>query len=99
MSPIKDLKLIYEALNTEDIVSQGDTLIGAVTFTLKKETKVKSVLVKIKGDAHVHWSEGSGDNKKSYYDHRRYFKDKQYVVEENASGRTNKRVGLPMCLL
>lgn len=84
MSPIKDLTIIYEALNPEDTISQGDTIEGTVRFTLKKETKVKSLLVKIKGDASVHWTEGTGDDKRSYSDHRRYFKDKKYLVAENS---------------
>lgn len=87
MSPIKELKLIYEVLNKEDTFSAGDTVEGAVAFTLTKETKVKSLLVKIKGEARVHWTEGSGDNKSSYSDYRRYFKVKEYLVEENTKGR------------
>lgn len=86
MSPIKDLNLTYEALNEEVTFSAGDTITGTVSFNLTKDTKVKCVAVKAKGDAHVHWTEGSGDDKKSYSAHRRYFKEKQYCVPENDSG-------------
>ncbi|XP_070689994.1 arrestin domain-containing protein 3-like [Pempheris klunzingeri] len=84
MSPIKDLSLTYEALNEENTVSQGDTITGAVSFTLTKQTKVKLLLVKAKGDARVDWSEGTGDDRRSYSAHRRYFKVKEYVFAENA---------------
>ncbi|CAK6950119.1 arrestin domain-containing protein 3-like [Scomber scombrus] len=84
MSPIKDFTLIYEALNKEDIFTNGDTVTGLITFTLTKETEVKSLLVKIKGDASVHWSEGSGDRRRSHNDHRRYFKVKEYFIKEDA---------------
>lgn len=99
MSPIKDLKLICEALNKEGAFSEGDVVEGAVTFTLTKQTKVKSLLVKVKGDARVRWTERRGDDESTYSDHRRYFKVKQYVVAENAKGRPKKCVGALICLL
>ena len=86
MSPIKEFTLTYEALNEENTISDGDTVTGTVSFTLKKETKVKSLLVKVKGDASVQWSEGSGDDKQSYSAHRRYFKVKEYLIAEDAKG-------------
>uniref|UniRef100_A0A8C9XCC6 Arrestin C-terminal-like domain-containing protein n=1 Tax=Sander lucioperca TaxID=283035 RepID=A0A8C9XCC6_SANLU len=92
MSPIKDLCLACEALNEEATFSEGDTVAGTLTFTLKKETKVKGVMVKAKGDANVSWSEGSGDDERSYTAHTRYFKLKEYLVEENSEGRSNKCV-------
>ncbi|XP_075955491.1 arrestin domain-containing protein 3-like [Anarhichas minor] len=86
MSPIKDLNLVYEALNKEDTFSQGDTIAGTITFTLTKETKVKALTVKAKGDARVHWTDGSGDDSESYHAHRRYLKLKEHVVAENEKG-------------
>lgn len=86
MSPVKDFTLTYETLNEEGTFSQGDTLAGTLSFTLTKDTKVKSIFVKAKGEAHVHWSEGSGDSEKSYSAHRRYFKLKEVLFEENAKG-------------
>ncbi|XP_059193853.1 arrestin domain-containing protein 3-like [Centropristis striata] len=83
MSPIKDLLLAYEALNEEGTFSAGDTLAGTVTFTLTKESEVKGLMVKAKGDADVRWSEGSGDSRKTRHDHKRYFKLKEFLIEEN----------------
>ncbi|XP_074525370.1 arrestin domain-containing protein 3-like [Halichoeres trimaculatus] len=86
MSPIKDLKLIYNALNEENIFHEGDTVTGKLVFTLEKDTKVKSVGVKVKGRAHVHWSEGSGDRRRSYTANREYFNVKQKFVEKTSDG-------------
>lgn len=86
MSPIKDFKLVYVAPNKENVFSGGDTVAGKVTFKLKDETKVKGVAVKVKGQARVHWTEGTGDRKRSHSDHRRYFKDKVVLVEEGKTG-------------
>lgn len=93
MSPVKDFNLTYETLNEEGTFSEGDTLAGTLSFTLTKDTKVKSIFVKAKGEAHVHWTEGSGDNETSYSAHRRYFKLKEVLVAENAKGRPMEYVG------
>lgn len=86
MSPIKDFELVYEAPNKENVFTNGDTVAGKVTFKLKEDTKVKGVVVKVKGEARVHWSEGTGDRRRSHSDHRRYFKDKVVLVEEGERG-------------
>lgn len=87
MSPIKDFNVTYGTIDESDTFSEGDTIVGRVSFSLTKAIKVKSVSVKAKGDANVHWSEGSGDDERSYSDHRRYFKVKELLVAENAKGR------------
>ncbi|XP_005722473.1 arrestin domain-containing protein 3-like isoform X1 [Pundamilia nyererei] len=86
MSPIKDFNVIYTATNDDDTVSPGDIIVGAVIFRLTKEVKVKSVSLKIKGDAFAQWSDG--DTK--YFAQRRYFKVKSYVVEKNPKGKVKQ---------
>ncbi|XP_047448227.1 arrestin domain-containing protein 3-like [Mugil cephalus] len=86
MSPIKDFSLTYEAINEDITFSVGDTITGTVTFNLTEDTKVKSVLVKVKGDANVRWTEWKGNERRTYSAHRRYFKLKEYFVEENTQG-------------
>ncbi|XP_030593826.1 arrestin domain-containing protein 3-like [Archocentrus centrarchus] len=79
MSPIKDLNVIYIAVNEDGTFSQGDIIVGAVIFRLTKDVKVKSVSLKAKGDASAEWS--NGDTK--FISHWRYFKVKKYLVEKN----------------
>ncbi|XP_034096198.1 arrestin domain-containing protein 3-like [Gymnodraco acuticeps] len=86
MSPIKDFIVSYEASNEKGFISQGDTIAGTVTFTLSKETVLKVLVVKVKGNARVHWTEGTGDRRKSRTAHRRYLKLKEYLVPENDKG-------------
>lgn len=83
---------MYEALNKQNIFTDGDTVAGTVTFTLTEQTKVKCILVKVKGVARVHWTDGTGERRRSHSDHRKFFKDKAYLVTENADGRSKKRV-------
>ncbi|XP_059193795.1 arrestin domain-containing protein 3-like [Centropristis striata] len=86
MCRIKDFNLEYTAPNRENIFSEGDTIEGTVTFTLTKDTKIKSMMVKAKGDADVRWTEGNGEDDKIYSDHRRYFLLEEYLVEKNLKG-------------
>ena len=83
---VKDLQVTCDVLNREGTFAGGDPVTGRVTFSLEKETKVKSVFVKLKGDANVRWSTGTGDKRRTYHAHRRYFKLKAYLVPENAEG-------------
>lgn len=94
MSPIKDFKLIYETLNQEGTFSAGDTVVGTATFKLSDETKVKSIAVKVKGEARVHWTDGTGDHKRSHSDHRSYFKEKVYLVEKRDKSRPKNLLNL-----
>lgn len=86
MSPFKDLDLALEAPNQNETYSEGDTIIGTLNFRLKSDTKVKSISVKAKGDANVHWTEGIGDDEESYDAYKRYFKIKEFLVAKNARG-------------
>ncbi|XP_041643929.1 arrestin domain-containing protein 3-like [Cheilinus undulatus] len=84
MSPIKDMKLAYLALNEMNVFTAGDTIAGTLTFTLTEDTKVKSLSVKAKGRAHVHWTDGTGDRRRSHTANRIYFKAKHTIVEKKS---------------
>lgn len=99
MSPIKDFHLVYNVLNSEETFSEGDTVGGTVSFTLTKETKVKSIVVKLKGQASVSWSEGMGDDRRRYSDHRKYFKVKQYLVTPAQGGRWTLGFVFNLCMV
>ncbi|XP_020513392.1 arrestin domain-containing protein 3 [Labrus bergylta] len=85
MSP-KNFKLTFEALNEEQTFTSGDTIRGTLTFTLTEDTKVKSLGVKVKGYAHVHWTEGTGDRRSTKSLTKEYLKVKQSIVEKNSDG-------------
>lgn len=80
MSPIEKLTL---AIDKEGPFSEGDPITGTVFFILTKDTKIKSVSLKAKGEANVHWT--SGDT--AYYGRRTYFKVKIYPVEKKPKGK------------
>ncbi|KAM4578933.1 arrestin domain-containing protein 3-like [Fundulus diaphanus] len=84
MPTVDSFTLSCDALNEENTFSEGDVVTGQVTLSLSKETKVKKLFVKAKGDADVRWTRKSGDRTHTYYAHRRYFKLKQHLIPEDS---------------
>lgn len=84
MFSVKSLTMTYDALNKLETFSEGDTLTGTVTLSLKKDITVQTLFVKFKGDANVQWKTyGSTSDVNSA--HRRYFKLKQVLISKNDS--------------
>ncbi|XP_054904741.1 arrestin domain-containing protein 3-like [Poeciliopsis prolifica] len=86
MSRINDFRIICEDAKRDGAFSEGDEVAGLVSFNLSKETKVKSVSVKLKGSGQVYWTEGIGDDETSYSASKRYLKVKEYLVVEKTEG-------------
>ncbi|KAM8865412.1 arrestin domain-containing protein 3-like [Synchiropus picturatus] len=80
MFPVKEFGVFCEPLNAENTISEGDVLRGAVLFDLESETNVKSVFVKVKGEAAVEWFEIVNRCTFVYKTSRRYFKVKEYLI-------------------
>uniref|UniRef100_A0A3Q2VCC3 Arrestin domain-containing protein 3-like n=1 Tax=Haplochromis burtoni TaxID=8153 RepID=A0A3Q2VCC3_HAPBU len=83
MSSMKDLNVTFEAINEDGSYSEGDTIVGSVSFRLTKEVKVKSLSVKAKGDVKAEWTEGTGYFQITHTAKRRYFKVKEYLIARN----------------
>ncbi len=81
---IKELSLHFDPINESNTFTSGDIVEGRVVLEVTKEIKVDSFFVKLTGDAHVSWTEGSGDDERTYSDHERYFKLKQYFIQESS---------------
>ncbi|CAM4538824.1 unnamed protein product [Leuciscus chuanchicus] len=81
---IKELILHYDPINESNIFTSGDIVEGRVVLEVTKEIKVDKFFVKFTGDADVRWTENSGDDETTYSDHERYFKLKQYFIQESS---------------
>ncbi|XP_039875600.1 arrestin domain-containing protein 3-like [Simochromis diagramma] len=86
MSSMKDLNVTFETINEDGSYSEGDTIVGTVSFRLTKEVKVKSLSVKAKGDVKAEWTEGTGYFQITHTAKRRYFKVKEYLIAKNGKG-------------
>ncbi|RXN21221.1 arrestin domain-containing 3-like protein [Labeo rohita] len=92
---IKELSVHYDPINESNTFTSGDIVEGRVVLEVTKEIKVDSFFVKLTGDAHVSWTEGSGDDERTYSDHERYFKLKQYFIQESSKrGESEKNTTL-----
>ncbi|KAM3611499.1 uncharacterized protein V6R79_019828 [Siganus canaliculatus] len=83
MPAVESFTMTYNALNQYGTFSEGDCLTGKVTLVLSKETTVDSLFVKVKGDADVRWTKRMNDRTYTYTSHKRYFKQKQFLIPEN----------------
>jgi len=87
---IKELILHYDPINESNIFTSGDIVEGRVVLDVTKEIKVETLFVKFTGDA-MTWSEQSGEDKPTYSDNDRYFKLKQYFIQESSKkGKLHK---------
>lgn len=87
MSPIKDLTLVYSDPNIDGTFSEGDAVEGTVSFGLTRETKVRNIQVKLKGEARVKFDIGLGDSRIVCTEHKTYFKIKTLLLEQNNEGK------------
>lgn len=96
MAPtIKEISVHYDPINESNTFASGDIVEGRAVLEVTKEIKVDSLFVKFTGDAHVHWTEGSDDDERSYSDHERYFKLKQYFIQDSSKrGKEEKNTTL-----
>uniref|UniRef100_A0A669EXG2 Arrestin domain-containing protein 3 n=1 Tax=Oreochromis niloticus TaxID=8128 RepID=A0A669EXG2_ORENI len=90
MSLIKDFHLTFETTNEDGSYSEGDTIVGTVSFRLTTNVSVNSLTVKAKGDAKTKWIEEVGGYLMTFTSKKRYFKVKDYLI-----GVTFKGTSLP----
>ncbi|XP_076853829.1 arrestin domain-containing protein 3-like [Brachyhypopomus gauderio] len=79
---IKDLSLNYDPVKENNTFTCGDFINGRVILEVTKEVKIDSLYVKFKGDANVRWSERRNDQTHVYSSHERYFKLKQFFIQD-----------------
>ncbi|KAG7481298.1 hypothetical protein MATL_G00065230 [Megalops atlanticus] len=78
---VKSMKITYDAINEDNTFSSGDVITARIILEISKEAKINSLSIKAKGEAHVHWKEGHGDDERSYSANERYFKLKQFMIQ------------------
>lgn len=72
--------------NPLKVIYAGQLLRGTVRLNLTEEKNVRGVYIRIHGTAHCHWTEGSGDNRKSYTGDEDYLNERTYFVGGAQSG-------------
>ena len=70
---IKKFEIQYDAINSKNTFTNGDTINGRIILEVSTETRIQSLLFIAKGKAHVCWHEQYGQ-----HDHRVYWADEKY---------------------
>ncbi|XP_061906906.1 arrestin domain-containing protein 3-like [Entelurus aequoreus] len=78
--------------NNRDTFCSGDAITGHISFELPKATKIRSVSMCLKGQAHVHWSTAGGKNRnrKRFSAKIDFFNLKSMILTEGAVGEAAK---------
>ncbi|XP_056118589.1 arrestin domain-containing protein 3-like [Rhinichthys klamathensis goyatoka] len=84
MSGSIKVRLHCNKINESNTFTSGDIVEGKVVLEVTKEINVDSFFVKLTGDANVHWTEQTSFDETTYRDHDRYFKLKQYFIQESS---------------
>lgn len=70
---ILNFSIEYDAINSHNTFTNGDTINGRIIVEVSKETKVQALVFKAQGAARVSWHEHYGQNH-----HRHYWADEKY---------------------
>ncbi|XP_030594183.1 arrestin domain-containing protein 3-like [Archocentrus centrarchus] len=93
---IKNFSIEYDAINSKNIFTNGDTINGRIVVEVSGETKVQSLIFRAQGRAKVVWTEHYGENQthvywsnEDYYDvkHDILRKSRQVGTEVISKGR------------
>ncbi|XP_047238103.1 arrestin domain-containing protein 3-like [Girardinichthys multiradiatus] len=81
---IKNLQIEYDAINSRNTFTNGDTINGRIILEVSKETNVRSLLFIAKGKARVCWSEHYGNNQTHvYWSNEKYYSVKHHMIRES----------------
>ena len=76
---IKNFSIEYDAINSKNIFTNGDTINGRIIVEVSKQIEIKSLIFIAQGRARVCWSEHYGQ----YYHHVYWSDEKYYDVKHH----------------
>ncbi|KAF7200101.1 arrestin domain-containing protein 3 [Nothobranchius furzeri] len=81
---IKTFQLEYDAINSRNTFTNGDTINGRIVLETDKEMKIQSLEFLAKGKASVCWTEYYGDNQSHvYWSDEKYYSIQQHILRES----------------
>uniref|UniRef100_A0A3Q2Y404 Arrestin domain-containing protein 3-like n=1 Tax=Hippocampus comes TaxID=109280 RepID=A0A3Q2Y404_HIPCM len=79
---IKNFSIEYDAINSQNIFTNGDTINGRIVMEVSKETPIQSLTFIGKGSAKVRWVEHHGKRNRYYWSDEKYYDIKQHILRE-----------------
>lgn len=80
---INNFSIEYDAINSKNIFTNGDTINGRIIVEVSKETRISSLIFIAQGRAHVRWSEHHGQHHHHvYWSNEKYYDVKHHILRE-----------------
>ncbi|XP_070821107.1 arrestin domain-containing protein 3-like [Chaetodon trifascialis] len=80
---INNFSIEYDAINSRNTFTNGDTINGRIIVEVSKETKISSLIFRAQGKANVCWSEHHGQNQhRVYWSDEKYYDIKHHILRE-----------------
>ncbi|KAM9810428.1 arrestin domain-containing protein 3-like [Neosynchiropus ocellatus] len=81
---ITNFSIEYDAINSKNIFTNGDTVNGRIIVEASKETKVQTLAFIASGKARVIWSEHYGQyNTRVYWADEKYYEVKHHILSQH----------------
>lgn len=80
---IKKVSIEYDALNSKNVFTNGDTINGRIIVLASKDSPIRSLVLIAEGVARVHWNV---DSEASISEEIEYYGIKHCILEESING-------------
>ncbi|XP_033974196.1 arrestin domain-containing protein 3-like [Trematomus bernacchii] len=86
---INNFAIEYDAINSRNTFTNGDSINGRIIVEVSKETKIQSLIFVAKGKAQVRWSEYYGQHQHHvYWADEQYYDIKHHILRESRQDGT-----------
>uniref|UniRef100_A0A8C5N6D5 Arrestin domain-containing protein 3-like n=1 Tax=Gouania willdenowi TaxID=441366 RepID=A0A8C5N6D5_GOUWI len=80
---IKNFFIEYDAINNDNVFTNGDEIKGRIILETSKEMKIQALVFTAKGKARVVWHEHYGQNQhRVYWANEKYYEVKHHILRE-----------------
>lgn len=85
---IKNFSIEYDAINSRNTFTNGDSINGRIIVEVSKETTIQGLVFIAKGKARVCWHEHHGQHHRVYWSDEKYYEVKQHILRESRQDGT-----------
>lgn len=79
---VKSFSLEYDAINSKNVFTNGDTVNGRIILQVSKDSKIRALVLVATGEAHVNWHV----DEEIFCVDEKYYNVKHYIVQESREG-------------
>ncbi|XP_055367860.1 arrestin domain-containing protein 3-like [Betta splendens] len=85
---VKHFSIEYDAVNSENTFTNGDTINGRIIVEVSKQTKIQSLVFIAQAKARVCWREDHGNQQHIYWAEEEYYNIQEHIVRESRQDGT-----------